>query len=59
MINGEEIMFADGEELSKFYFDKSYMVQSIEARESIVFLKLIENCTNKIDFQDQDQVSFF
>ena len=59
VVEGEERQYSSGEELTRFTFDKNYIIDSISARDGEVVVTLKENKRNfKIKWVGEEEVSF-
>ena len=59
VVEGEERQYSSGEELTRFTFDKNYIIDSISARDGEVVVTLKENKRNfKIKWVGEEEDSF-
>ena len=57
VIEGMETRYPDGKAVTELTFDKSYLIQSVTARESSVVIQLMEN--EQINKTEETTISFF
>ena len=56
----QELRFNNGVELAEKEFDKPYMIDTITAKDSVVFITVLENDNMpSTDWTDEKEVSFF